>query len=40
LDRSGFIGLIKKIKPRFSEETIEKALVKLEKNNYLKSLAN
>lgn len=40
LDRSGFIGLVKKIKPRFSEETIEKALVKLEKNNYLKSLVN
>ena len=40
LDRSGFIGLVKKIKPRFDQETIEKALVELENRDYVKSWAN
>ena len=35
LDRCGFIGLVKKIKPRFSEEAIEKALAELEHRNYV-----
>lgn len=37
LDRGGFIGLVKKIKPRFTEETIEKALEELEKKDYVDS---
>ncbi len=40
MDRGGFIGLVKNIKPRFSEEAIEKALVELENQDYVKSCAN
>ncbi len=40
LDRAGFIGLVKKIKPRFSEEAIENALVELENQDYVKSCVN
>lgn len=35
LDRSGFIALVKKVKPRFGEEVIEKALADLEHKNYV-----
>lgn len=35
LSRHGFVGLVKKIKPRFSEETISKALEELQNKDYL-----
>ncbi len=37
LDRSDFIGLAKKIKPRFTEDAIAKALDELENKGYIES---
>ncbi|MFH0822091.1 MAG: hypothetical protein V2B18_05020 [Pseudomonadota bacterium] len=35
LDRGNFIGLVKKVKPRFTEDAIAEALEELEKKNYV-----
>ncbi len=35
LDRSGFVALVKKIKPRFSQDNTNRALEELEKKNYV-----
>lgn len=35
LDRDNFIGLVKNVKPRFTEDAIAQALEELEKNNYV-----
>lgn len=37
LDRNGFIGLVKKVKPRFTEDAIAKALEELENKDYVAS---